>query len=101
MPADRSIAPDMSNSDIRRWAAQGLQFLGYRPYADVTEASFSPAPARGDWSEEGIAAIRGVRLNQMSLRYARGYPTFWGKPRLLRQSLVVVTHSETSLRIGI
>src|SRR5260370_30419027 len=31
MPAESSIAPDMRNSDIRRWAAQGLQFLGYRP----------------------------------------------------------------------
>src|ERR1700726_1015234 len=27
MPADGSIAPEMSNSDIRRWASQGLQFL--------------------------------------------------------------------------
>ncbi len=61
MPADSTIAPEMTGSDIRRWAAQGLQFLGYRPYADVTEASFSPLPAHGDWSDEGIAAIRGPR----------------------------------------
>src|SRR5258705_10753332 len=98
MPADRSIAPDMSNSDIRRWAAQGLQFLGYRPYADVTEASFSPAPARGDWSEEGIAAIRGVRLNQMSLRYARGYHTFWVNARLWSANLEGAYLSESDLR---
>jgi len=98
MPADRSIAPDMSNSDVRRWAAQGLQFLGYRPYADVTEASFSPAPARGDWSEEGIAAIRGVRLNQMSLRYARGYHTFWVNARLWRANLEGAYLSESDLR---
>jgi uncharacterized protein YjbI with pentapeptide repeats len=98
MPADSSIAPEMSSSDIRRWAAQGLQFLGYRPYADVTEASFSPLPAHGDWSEEGIASIRGVRLNQMSLRYARGYHTFWVNARLWRANLEGAYLSEADLR---
>src|SRR6266436_2291170 len=98
MPADSSVAPDMSDADIRRWAAQGLQFLGYRPYADVTEASFSPLPAHGDWSDEGIAAIRGVRLNQMSLRYARAYHTFWVNARLWRANLEGAYLSEADLR---
>src|SRR5258707_12157061 len=98
MPADSSIAPEMSSSDIRRWAAQGLQFLGYRPYADVTEASFSSPPAHGDWSEEGVAAIRGVRLNQMNLRYARAYHTFWVNARLWRANLEGAYLSEADLR---
>src|SRR5258708_7036093 len=98
MPADSSISPEMSSSDIRRWASQGLQFLGYRPYADVTEASFSSPPPRGDWSEEGIAAIRGVRLNQMSLRYARAYHTFWVNARLWRANLEGAYLSEADLR---
>jgi uncharacterized protein YjbI with pentapeptide repeats len=98
MPADSSIAPEMSSSDIRRWASQGLQFLGYRPYADVTEASFSSPPPRGDWSEEGIAAIRGVRLNQMNLRYARAYHTFWVNARLWRANLEGAYLSEADLR---
>jgi uncharacterized protein YjbI with pentapeptide repeats len=98
MPADSSIAPDMSASDFRRWAAQGLQALGYRPYADVTEAIFSPLPAHGDWSDEGIAAIRGVRLNQMSLRYARAYHTFWVNARLWRANLEGAYLSEADLR---
>jgi uncharacterized protein YjbI with pentapeptide repeats len=98
MPADSSIAPDMNSSDIRRWAAQGLQFVGYRPYADVTEASFSALPAHGDWSDEGIAAIRGVRLNQMNLRYARAYHTFWINARLWRANLEGAYLSESDLR---
>jgi uncharacterized protein YjbI with pentapeptide repeats len=98
MPADSSIGPEMSSSDIRRWAAQGLQFVGYRPYADVTEASFSPLPARGDWSDDGIAAIHGVRLNQMNLRYARGYHTFWVNARLWRANLEGAYLSEADLR---
>ena len=98
MPADSSIAPEMSSSDIRRWAAHGLQFFGYRPYADVTEASFSPQPTHGDWSEESIAAIRGVHLNQMSLRYARAYHTFWVNARLWRANLEGAYLSEADLR---
>ena len=98
MPAESSVAPDMSASDFRRWAAQGLQAVGYRPYADVTEATFSPLPAHGDWSDEGIAAIRGVRLNQMSLRYARAYHTFWVNARLWRANLEGAYLSEADLR---
>ena len=98
MPADSPADPDMSGRDIRRWAAQGLQFVGYRPYADVTEASFSPLPAHGDWSDDGIAAIHGVRLNQMSLRYARGYHTFWVNARLWRANLEGAYLSEADLR---
>src|ERR1700686_4210113 len=37
IPAEQSISPEMSASDVRRWASQALQFVGYRPYADVTE----------------------------------------------------------------
>ncbi len=98
LPAESSIAPEISNTDFRRWAAQALQFVGYRPYADVTEASFSPLPARGDWSEEGLAAVRGVRLNQMSLRYARAYHTFWVNARLWRANLEGAYLSEADLR---
>src|SRR6202140_2431666 len=98
MPADGSIAPDIRSSDIRRWAAQGLQFVGFRPYADVTEASFSSSPAHGDWSDEGVAAIHGVRLNQMNLRYARAYHTFWVNARLWRANLEGAYLSESDLR---
>ncbi len=61
MPAESSIAPEMTGSDIRRWAAQGLQSLGYRPYADVTEASFSPLPAHD---------LRGANLREARLHNA-------------------------------
>ena len=44
-------------ASIRRWAAEILQSVGYRPYADLTEASLSAPPANGDWSDQGIAAV--------------------------------------------
>ena len=98
MPAEQSIAPEMSSSDIRRWASQALQFLGYRPYADVTEALFSSFPLHGDWSEEGIKTIHGARLNQVNLRYARAYHTYLVNARLWRANLEGAYLSEADLR---
>src|ERR1700726_2546841 len=49
IPAEQSISPEMSASDVRPWASQALQFVGYRPYADVTEALFSSFPIHNDW----------------------------------------------------
>lgn len=98
MPADRNIAPEMAPSDVRRWASEALQFVGYRPYADVTEALFSALPKNGDWSEQGIAAIRGVRMNQVNLRYAKAYHTWLVNARLWRANFEGAYLSESDLR---
>jgi len=98
MPGDKFIAPNMAGSDVRRWASEALQFVGYRPYADVTEALFSPLPKNGDWSDQGIAAIRGVRMNQVNLRYARAYHTWLVNARLWRANLEGAYLSESDLR---
>src|ERR1700681_1693969 len=98
IPAEQSIAPEMSSSDIRRWASQALQFVGYRPYADVTEALFSSFPMHNDWSEEGIKSIHGARLNQVNLRYARAYHTYLVNARLWRANLEGAYLSEADLR---
>src|ERR1700732_4680299 len=71
LPSDRDIAPQHSTADIRRWAANVLQSVGSRPYADLTEASLSSAPPNGDWSEQGLAEVDGAHLNQINLRYTR------------------------------
>ena len=98
MPGDKFIAPNMASSDVRRWASVALQFTGYRPYADVTEALFSPLPKNGDWSDQGIAAIRGVRMNQVNLRYARAYHTWLVNARLWRANLEGAYLSESDMR---
>src|SRR5438445_1707500 len=51
LPYDRSIGSEQSPRDVRRWAALVFQSVGYRPYADLTEASLS-TPPRGAWTEE-------------------------------------------------
>jgi uncharacterized protein YjbI with pentapeptide repeats len=98
LPADRDIAPQHSTASIRRWAANILQSVGYRPYADLTEASLSAPPANGDWSEQGIADIDGARLNQINLRFARAYRAFLVNGKLWRANLEGAYFSEADLR---
>jgi len=98
LPADRDIAPHYSGASIRRWAADILQSVGYRPYADLTEASLSAPPANGDWSDQGVAAIDGARLNQIDLRFARAYRAFLANAKLWRADLEGAYLSEADLR---
>src|SRR6266550_899714 len=44
LPFDRSTAAEESPADVRRWAAMVFQSVGYRPYADLTEATLSTPP---------------------------------------------------------
>src|SRR5437899_1757245 len=68
LPADRAAAVGESPSDVRRWAAMVFQSVGYRPYADLTEATLSSPPPRGTvWTDETLEKIVGARLNQMNL----------------------------------
>jgi uncharacterized protein YjbI with pentapeptide repeats len=98
LPSDRDVAPQHSSADIRRWAANVLQSIGYRPYADLTEASLSSPPANNDWSERGVAELEGARLNQVNLRFARAYRAFLANAKLWRANLEGVYLSEADLR---
>ena len=97
LPYDRSIGSEQSPRDVRRWAALVFQSVGYRPYADLTEATLS-TPPRGAWTEESLEEVSGARLNQMSLRFARGYRAFLVNARLWRANLEGAYLSEADLR---
>src|ERR1700693_715389 len=98
LPADRDIASDQSSASIRRWASELFQSVGYRPYADLTEAVMSTPPAAGNWTEAGIADAPGARLNQMNLRFARAYRSFLMNAKLWRADLEGAYLSEADLR---
>lgn len=98
LPSDGTIFRDYSPADIRHWAAQAFQSVGYRPYADLTEAALSPLPAHGNWSDEALAAVPGAHLNQTSLRFARGYRAFLVNARLWRSDFEGAYLSEADLR---
>ncbi|HXM92955.1 MAG TPA: pentapeptide repeat-containing protein [Candidatus Dormibacteraeota bacterium] len=96
LPADHDIAPERSSIGISRWAAQVFQSVGYRPYADITEAALSSPPAI--WMEESLAAVPGARLNQVNLRFSRGYRVFLANAKLWRANLDGAYLSEADLR---
>src|SRR5947209_11447588 len=97
IPADNDAAPERSAASLRRWASQAFQSVGYRPYADLTEATLSPLP-QGNWNEESLAAVQGVRLNSVDLRFARAYRAFLLNAKLWRGNLEGAYLSEADLR---
>jgi len=98
LPADRDIASDHSSASIRRWASELFQCVGYRPYADLTEAVISTPPPANNWTEAGMAEVQGARLNQMNLRFARAYRSFLMNAKLWRADLEGAYLSEADLR---
>ena len=98
-PSDRAAASGASVADPRRWAAGVFQSIGYRPYADLTEASLStPLPRGVAWTDENVAKISGARLNEEDLRYARAYRAFLVNAKLWRANLEGIYLSEADLR---
>src|ERR1700730_4525007 len=98
LPADQDVASNQSSASIRRWASELFQCVGYRPYADVTEAVISTPPAGAIWTETGMAEAPGARLNQMNLRFARAYRSFLMNAKLWRADLEGAYLSEADLR---
>jgi len=99
LPSDHNAAAEESPSDPRRWAALVFQSVGYRPYADLTEATLSvPPPAGQEWTDETVEQIAGAKLNQMNLRFARGYRAFLINAKLWRADLEGAYLSEADLR---
>lgn len=99
LPFDHGTSAGESPADVKRWASMVFQSVGYRPYADVTEASLSTPPPQGEaWTQETVEGIAGARLNQMNLRFARGYRAFLINAKLWRANLEGAYLSEADLR---
>jgi len=99
LPFDHGTSAGESPADVKRWASMVFQSVGYRPYAEVTEASLSTPPPQGEaWTQETVEGIAGARLNQMNLRFARGYRAFLINAKLWRANLDGAYLSEADLR---
>jgi uncharacterized protein YjbI with pentapeptide repeats len=99
LPSDHSASARESAADPRRWAAAVFQSIGYRPYADLTEAALStPLPHGAAWTDENVAKIAGARLSEENLRYARAYRAFLVNAKLWRANLEGIYLSEADLR---
>ena len=98
LPGDSTLRPEVERGDPRRWAATAFQFVGYRPYADLTDESISTGREKG-----GIGAVQpneenGPRLNGINLRYARGYHAAFASAHLWRANLEGTSLAETDFR---
>ncbi|MGB2644103.1 MAG: pentapeptide repeat-containing protein [Candidatus Acidiferrum sp.] len=98
LPSDRNIAPQYSPASLLRWAAEAMQSIGYRPYAELTEAMLSGPPPHGNWSADGLAAVPGAKLNEMNLRFARAYRAYLVNAKLWRADLEGAYLSESDMR---
>jgi uncharacterized protein YjbI with pentapeptide repeats len=103
LPSDPTIRPDVSRGDPRRWAAAVFRVVGFRPFADITEESIA-SPAAKDESKDSSAKETntgegaGARLNEMTLRFARGYRADFQNARMWRANLEGASLSEADFR---
>jgi uncharacterized protein YjbI with pentapeptide repeats len=93
LPGDGTLRTDVGRGDPRRWASTIFQFVGYRPYADLTDESVS---ARR--TNSGVTDGSGPRLNEINLRYSRGYHAAFASARMWRANLEGSSLAETDFR---
>ena len=98
LPGDATLRPEVAREDPRRWAATAFQFVGYRPYADLTDESMSTLGARAGSGAASIGGANGPRLNEINLRYARGYHAVFANARLWKANLEGSSLAETDFR---
>jgi uncharacterized protein YjbI with pentapeptide repeats len=88
LPGDKAIRPDVGSGDPRRWASTAFEALGYRPYVDLTDERMATGREKTPAAEtSGSGEGNGPRLNEINLRYARGYHAAFGNARLWRANL--------------
>jgi uncharacterized protein YjbI with pentapeptide repeats len=98
LPADANIRPEVGRGDPRRWAAIAFRIVGFRPYADITEESVQTTPAKRGSGDAGASDAPGPRLNEINLRYARGYHAAFPNARMWRANLEGASLSEADFR---
>lgn len=102
LPADANVRPDVGRGDPRRWASTAFQALGYRPYADISEEavgqSVNPSPAGAGANDAEAGSGNGPRLNQINLRYSRGYRSQFSGARMWRANLEGASLAEADFR---
>jgi hypothetical protein len=98
LPGDPTLRPEVGRGDPRRWAATAFQSVGYRPYADLTDESVSTISGKAGISPALGNDANGPRLNEINLRYARGYHAAFGNARMWKADLEGSSLAETDFR---
>ena len=98
VPHEKARAPQFRAENPRRWAPTAFWWLGYEPFADLTEASLSSRPATWNVADDQVQSIDGARLNGAHLRYAQAYGVFLANAHLLHSDLQGAFLSQADLR---
>jgi uncharacterized protein YjbI with pentapeptide repeats len=98
MPRESSHRGASSSSDFRSWAADAFWLIGYDPFAHISQAELSVAPADWSGSTGDVKNVNGARLNDTSLRYAQAYGVFLANARLRGSDWKGATLSQADLR---
>jgi uncharacterized protein YjbI with pentapeptide repeats len=97
-PHGRTRAPQFGPNNIRRWAATIFWSAGYDPYANLTEASLSRAPANWSGRDDEVSRVRGANLIDTNFRYAQGYGIFLVNSHLWHSDFEGAFLSDADLR---
>jgi uncharacterized protein YjbI with pentapeptide repeats len=98
LPGDSSLRTEVGKGDPRRWAATIFQTVGYRPYANLTDENISTHHADMGNSDSPSNEASGPRLNEIDLRYARGYHAEFANARMWRANLEGASLAEVDFR---
>lgn len=98
VPHDHRRATQYGASNIRRWATTAMWYVGFDPYADLTEGSISTRPRNWNGSGAQVPLVVGPRLNGLRLRYAQAYGAFFVNAHLWRANLQGAYLSEADMR---
>lgn len=98
VPHGHHRAPQYGPSNIRRWATTAFWYVGFDPYADLTEASISTRPRNWNGSDAQVPLVVGPRLNGLRLRYAQAYGAFFVNAHLWQANLQGAYLSEADMR---
>ncbi|HXY00067.1 MAG TPA: pentapeptide repeat-containing protein [Candidatus Limnocylindrales bacterium] len=98
LPGDPRLRPEVGAGDVRRWAATAFQSVGYRPYAEITDETISSPREKAGNAETTSSEATGPRLNEINLRYARGYHAAFANARLWRANLEGTSLAEADFR---
>jgi len=98
VPHDRNRAPQYGVTNVRRWASNVFLWIGFDPYADLTEAVISRKPANWNGGDDQVSSIDGPRLDNMRFRYAQAYRAFLPNAHLWRANFEGTFLSEADLR---
>jgi uncharacterized protein YjbI with pentapeptide repeats len=98
LPGDTNLRPEVGRADPRRWAATAFESIGYRPYADLTEQRISSRRDIPIAPPNSNNDANGPRLNEINLRYSRGYHAAFANARMWRANLEGSSLAEADFR---